>query len=114
MPVKKDVPVNRDRSSSFKFTEQLDGKGVVLASFSAEWSTPCLSQIRILNELSRQFNQKVSFPIINVDEKRELAALYRITSIPTSILFKNGCEIKRFVGLQQAVVLCDEINKELD
>ncbi len=105
--------MSRLKSSNLKFLETIRQKGVVLAIFSADWSTPCIAQNPIIDQLSKQFIRKAAIETVDVDKQREIAISFRITSIPTLILFKNGEEIKRFVGLQEANVLSGAVEEVL-
>jgi thioredoxin 1 len=74
--------------------------GVALLDFNAPWCGPCRSQEPILLKLSQRYLNRAAFATINIDDHRELAAEFRIRSIPTLIIFKDGEERQRLVGLQ--------------
>ena len=80
-------------------TEVLKSEVPVLVDFWAVWCGPCQMQGPIIDELSEEV-QGVKFGKLNVDENMGLAQKFRVMSIPTLILFKNGEEVKRFIGLQ--------------
>lgn len=88
--------------------------GVALVDFGAPWCAPCRIQEPIIKELTKQFEGKAIITEINVDENYETAVSLDIQSIPTLILFKNGQEIQRLVGLQSAEALSQAIEKALD
>lgn len=88
-------------------------KGVVLIDFGASWCAPCRIQEPIIKELAQQFKGKAIITEINVDENYETAVSLDIQSIPTLILFKNGQEIQRLIGLQSAEALSQVIEKAL-
>ena len=69
-------------------------KELLLVDFYADWCGPCKAMMPILEELKETPILKV-----NVDEYSDLASSYGIMSIPTLILFKNGKEIDKKVGL---------------
>lgn len=69
-------------------------KELLLVDFYADWCGPCKAMMPILEELKETPILKV-----NVDEYSDLASSYGIMSIPTLILFKNGKEINKKVGL---------------
>lgn len=77
------------------------------------WCAPCQAQKPILDQLAKAYHGKASVMDLNVDEHRESAMAFGITSIPTSIVFKDGREVERFIGLQNAEVLFDAIEKAL-
>ena len=87
--------------------------GITLVDFSAPWCAPCLAQKPIIDELAKQFLERASFVEVNVDENRQSAVKLRIMSIPTIIIFKEGQEVQRFVGLQHDDRLSEAIEKAL-
>ena len=83
--------------------------GVTLIDFNAPWCAPCRAQAPILSKIARKFEGKAGIFEINIDENRNIAISLGIRSIPTLILFKNGREIQRFVGVQNEAVLSEAI-----
>ena len=63
---------------------------LVLVDFSAEWCPPCNMLKPVLDKLSVDFKDKVSFVKVDVEENRNLSSKYNIVSIPAIKLFKNG------------------------
>ncbi len=84
--------------------------GVVLVDFWAPWCGPCQMQGPIIDKVADSVGDKAVVAKCNVDEAQSIAAKFGIQSIPALILFKNGEEIKRMVGLQQEASLISEIN----
>lgn len=83
--------------------------GVTLVDFWAPWCMPCKMMIPVLNELAEDESHNAKIAKLNVDENQKTAAKYGVRSIPTSILFKNGKEIKRFVGVKPAQFFVKQI-----
>ena len=88
--------------------------GVSLVDFNAPWCAPCRMQVPIIQQLSEQFEGKALIAEMNIDENRETAVKMGIQSIPTLAVFKNGKEIKRFVGLQSQDTLSKAIEEMLE
>jgi thioredoxin 1 len=72
----------------------------ILVDFWAPWCGPCLKAAPILEELSEELTGKVAFAKINVDEHNEAAVQMKIVNIPCLIVFKDGQEVKRIIGLK--------------
>lgn len=87
--------------------------GVMLVDFSAPWCGPCKSQKPVLKEIEALYKDRAGVTEINIDDNRDLAAGMGIQSIPTLIVFKDGREIKRFVGLQSRSALSKAIDLAL-
>ncbi len=87
--------------------------GVVLVDFWAAWCMPCKLMAPALNELAEDPDNKAEIAKLNVDEQRATASKFGIRSIPTSILFKNGKEVDRLVGVKSADQLRRAIGKHV-
>lgn len=70
----------------------------VLVDFWASWCGPCRMVAPVIDELADDFEGKAKVGKINVDEQQELASEYRVMSIPTVMLFKNGEIVDKAVG----------------
>ncbi len=88
-------------------------KGVILVDFNAPWCAPCRSQSPIIEKLAEKFRGQATVTAIDIDENREVALKLGIHSIPTLILFREGQEIKRFIGLQSEEALTQALEKVL-
>ena len=88
-------------------------RGVSLIDFNAPWCGPCRAQEPIIQQLLDEFSDRATIAEMNVDENQETAAKLGIQSIPTLAVFKDGIEIKRFVGLQTAQTLSQAIEEHL-
>ena len=105
--------MNKSKSLKQQRIKNIIQKGVTLVDFNAPWCAPCRTQKPILHQLAKAYHGKASVVDLNVDEHRESAMSFGIASIPTLIVFKNGKEVERFIGLQNAEVLSDAIEKAL-
>ena len=72
----------------------------VLVDFWADWCGPCKMLAPTIDALAEKYDGKVVVGKVNVDDEGELAAQFGVMSIPTIILFKDGKEVKRTVGVQ--------------
>ena len=71
----------------------------VLVDFWAEWCGPCRMVGPIVEQLAQSLEGKVKVFKLNVDQNQEIAMKYNVQSIPSLVLFKNGKEIARTIGL---------------
>jgi thioredoxin 1 len=85
--------------------------GVTLVDFWASWCMPCKMMAPILNETAEELGATASIGKLDVDANRAASAKYAVRSIPTLVLFKNGKEINRFVGVKTKDFLLKEIRK---
>lgn len=88
--------------------EVLNASEPVLVDFYADWCGPCKMMASVVEELAGKLQGKAKVGKINVDENQDLAMEYNVMSIPTLIIFKNGKETKRFVGVRDKNELLNE------
>lgn len=96
-------------SSEFK-SEVLEHKGVVLVDFFATWCGPCKALTPIVDKLSEEMSGKVKIVKVDIDENSALATEYRVMSVPTMKLFKDGEVVETLVGLRPESELRDKLN----
>jgi thioredoxin 1 len=88
----------------------LQSKLPVLVDFWGEWCAPCLAAAPILVELAKEYDGKVNFAKVNVEENGSLAAKYGIAAIPIMLIFKDSQPAQQIVGLRPK----KELKKILD
>lgn len=71
---------------------------LVVMDFFATWCGPCKMLTPIFESLSNEMSDEVDFAKIDIDRSLEVAEEYKIVSVPTVIIFKNGKEVQRMVG----------------
>jgi thioredoxin 1 len=79
-------------------SDVLKSDAPVLVDYWAEWCGPCKMIAPLLDEVARDYGDKVRIVKVNVDENQEITARYGIRGIPTLKLFKNGAEVATKVG----------------
>lgn len=87
---------------------------IVLMDFMAEWCGPCKMQDPIIEELKKEFGDKVEFKKIDVDKNGELADKYDVHAVPTLIIENDGKIFKRYTGLTMSKILTKDIKKALE
>ncbi len=85
-------------TKSFK-TEVEDAKGLVLVDFWAAWCPPCRALSPLLEQIDEEMGDKVKVVKVDVDSNQQLAMDHGVQGIPTVKLFKDGQEVKAWVGL---------------
>lgn len=76
-----------------------DHEGIAIIDFWATWCAPCRMMSPIIDELAEEAPDHVLVAKVNVDQEQQLAHEYRVMSIPTLVILKNGEEIDRIVGV---------------
>jgi len=87
------------------FAELTNSEKPVLVDFYADWCAPCRAMKPVLEDLKSQLGENVTIFKIDVDKNQPLAERYRVMSIPTLILFKNGEPVWRKSGMASSVEL---------
>ena len=80
-------------------SEALAGDKTVLVDFYADWCGPCKMMAPTVEEIADE-NPNVKVCKLNVDEASEIASRYGVMSIPTLMIFKNGAQVGKLVGVQ--------------
>lgn len=109
MPV---VPENEHiiTLTSSNYQHQLKS-GIALVDFWASWCMPCKMMAPILNEVAGEANGKAKICKLDVQQYQDLSTKFAVRNIPTLILFRDGKEINRFVGVKTKSFLLNEIAK---
>lgn len=93
------------------FDQQTKGR-LVLVDFWAEWCAPCRMMAPILNEIAGELPDGSFVGKVNVETYQSMAQRFNVRNIPTLILFKDGKEINRFVGVKTKDYLLKQMSKE--
>ena len=86
---------------SKNFEQTINSKEVVLVDFYATWCGPCKMLAPILEEVNEQISENTLIAKLDIDNALDIAKQFGVMSVPTMIIFKNGKEIDRLVGLRQ-------------
>lgn len=93
--------------------EVVNSSNTVLVDFWAPWCGPCRAVGPLIDELAEEYDGKAKIAKLNVDDEGELAAKYKIMSIPTIIIFKNGEAVEKLLGARSKSDLSQLIDKHM-
>jgi thioredoxin 1 len=112
----KNTPMVDDHKNVITLTDknfqQQTKNRVVLVDFWASWCAPCRMMAPILNDVASELTGNAHVGKVNIEQYQSLSQRYKVRSIPTLILFKNGVEVNRFVGIKTKEFLLKEIGKQ--
>ena len=100
-------------ATNTNFASLLESEKLVVVDFWATWCGPCRMLSPILDELAEEMADVIDVVKVNVDDADEIAAQYRIMSIPTLIFFKNGQPVDKTVGAMPKNALEERIKANL-
>ena len=93
--------------------EVLKSELPVVVDFWAVWCGPCRKLGPLVDELAQEYEGKVKFTKLNVEQNKEIAQQYSISGIPCLLVFKNGEPVERMVGLMPKSTIISNIEKYL-
>lgn len=82
----------------------------VLIDFWASWCGPCMMLAPIVEEIADEYDGRVKVCKVNVDEQPELAAAFRVESIPLLVVVKDGAIVNQAVGLRPKEAVIDMLD----
>ncbi len=105
-------PIPVDDSNFDQMVLQADKP--VLVDLWATWCRPCLMVAPILDELADEYDGRIDFVKVDVDQNPKTASRYGIMSIPTLLVFKNGEPVSHIVGVRPKGELKQSLDAALD
>lgn len=92
------------------FAEAMANDRPLVVDFWATWCSPCRAMAPAFEKLATEHADKAVFAKVDIDELSDIAVNHRIAHIPTVIVFREGKECKRWVGLPAARELVEAIS----
>ncbi|HVW66704.1 MAG TPA: thioredoxin [Candidatus Peribacteraceae bacterium] len=83
----------------------------VVVDFFAPWCGPCRAMHPVMEDLANEYDGKVKFVQMNVDENTQIPGMFGIQSIPTFMLFKDGKPLKGFMGAAPKAAFKQAVNE---
>jgi len=109
----KNIPLVDDHKNILTLTDknfQHQTKGrIVLVDFWAAWCAPCRMMAPVLNDIAGELNGNAHVGKVDIEKYQSLAQKFKVRNIPTMILFKNGKEHTRYVGVKSREFLLEQI-----
>lgn len=87
--------------------------GAVLVDFWAEWCYPCRMQHKVVEEIAEEQSHLLRVARLNVDDNKVISSKLGVRNIPTLILYKDGKEVRRIIGLQDKEIIMNQVNNML-
>lgn len=100
-------------ATNTNFDELIQDSKLVIVDFWATWCGPCRMLSPILDEIEAEMPDQITVVKVNVDDADEIAARYRIMSIPTLLFVKNGEIVDKTVGAMPKPTLLEKIKANL-
>lgn len=100
------TPVNDAEFSSKVLKSSLP----VFLDFWAPWCGPCKAMLPVVEELAKQYEGKIAFYKMNVDENMDTPGQFNVMSIPTFVVFKNGEALESFIGVQSKETIAAKLD----
>lgn len=88
-------------------------EGVTFVDFYADWCGPCRMMEPVIEELATELSGSVKIGKVDIEASQKTTSVHNVTSIPTMILFKDGAEVKRIVGVKDKDSLKEIISSDV-
>ena len=92
---------NLKKITEDKFEEEVK-QGIVLVDFYADWCGPCRMIAPHLENIAKELHGQATIVKLDVDHAQRVSSAHQVTSVPTLILFREGKEVGRIVGVRDA------------
>lgn len=94
------------------FDQVTDGK-VTVVDFWAPWCGPCKMMAPVMEQMEQKYGDQIKFVKFNIDENKEIPQRYKVMSIPSLVLFRNGQAKEKVTGFYNAAQLSHYFDRKL-
>ena len=100
--------------STSEFRSQVEGKeGVVVVDFFATWCGPCKMLAPVFEQAGEEMKNDATFLKVDIDQSLEIAQKFRISTVPTMIIFKDGKPVESLVGFMPKESIVQKVKSHL-
>lgn len=104
----------KEIKSKNELDEIVKDNELVLVKYFADWCMPCKMMAPMVKEVSVDYEGKIPFTEVNVDEVKELAMEHGVRNIPTMLLLKDGEVIDKIIGAVPKTKITEVLDKHLN
>lgn len=97
-----------------EFNKEVENsRGVVVVDFFATWCGPCQMLAPVFESVGHKLEDKAKFLKVDIDESMEIARRYKVMSVPTMIVFKDGKAVEKLIGAMPEQSLLNKVGTHL-
>ena len=90
-----------------------EGKGVYVVDFFATWCGPCKMLAPVFEQAGEELKNDATFVKVDIDESLEIAQQFRISTVPTMMIFKDGKVVESLVGFMPKDAIVQKVKSHL-
>lgn len=91
-------------------TEVIQSSKPVLVDFYASWCRPCQMLRPVIEELAKEYQSRVKFCKVDIDNNKDLASVHAVMSVPTLMIFKEGKKVEKLIGFNPRRKIAQRLN----
>jgi thioredoxin len=100
--------------SPVQLKSKIDSGGVVLVDFKAPWCSQCGPQVRALERVASNYENKAEIGTLDLEQYNDAGEIYHVSALPTLLIFKNGQLAQEFKGYTKTPTIAKALDKTLN